>query len=125
MRWTVDAVRQGGLAEQIAADVRRGVLDGALGDGDRLPTAADLARALQVNPNTVLVAYRQLRTEGLVEFRRGRGVRVRVADFDRAVLGEAVQRLLELAAAHGYTACEVAALVTSGGEASSERGVDS
>ena len=44
--------------------------------GERSPPAKDLAAVLGVNTNTVLRSLRVLRDEGLLEFRRGRGVSV-------------------------------------------------
>jgi len=64
------------LHDQVAAEIRRAIAGGECGPGDRLPPARDLAAVLGVNQNTVLRALRMLRDEGLLEFRRGRGVTV-------------------------------------------------
>ncbi len=110
MLWEVDP-RRGALGAQIAAIVRRGVIDGTLSDGARLPTAADLAGVLGVNANTVLAAYRELRDEGLLEFRRGRGVTVRAGDVGCSAIGEAVRGLLEVGRRYGYTKIELSDMV--------------
>ena len=62
------------LHEQVAGAIRRAIGEGSYAPGDRLPPARDLAEALGINANTVLRALRDLRDEGLLEFRRGRGV---------------------------------------------------
>jgi GntR family transcriptional regulator len=64
------------LHEQVAAEIRRAIADGEAKPGERLPPARDLAAVLGVNTDTVLCALRQLRNEGLLEFRRGRGITV-------------------------------------------------
>jgi GntR family transcriptional regulator len=64
------------LHDQVAAEIRRSLADGEAGPGERLPPAKDFAAVLDVNVNTVLRAFRILRDEGLLEFRRGRGVTV-------------------------------------------------
>jgi GntR family transcriptional regulator len=76
MLGTVDRDDALPLHEQVAAEIRRAIADGEAGPGDRLPPARDLAAVLGVNSNTVLRALRMLRDEGLLEFRRGRGVTV-------------------------------------------------
>jgi GntR family transcriptional regulator len=54
-----------------------------------------------VNTNTVLRALRQLRAEGLLEFRRGRGITV-AGTPDRSELVEQARQLVRLARRHGY-----------------------
>src|SRR2546422_10012243 len=59
---------------QLVQQVKHALRLGQLQVGDRLPTVRDVAAELAVNPNTVLKAYRQLETEGLVESRPGLGI---------------------------------------------------
>ncbi|MEV0697740.1 GntR family transcriptional regulator [Saccharopolyspora sp. NPDC050389] len=90
------------LHEQAADAIRRAIADGEVAPGDRLPPARDLAVALQINPNTVLRALRELREEGLLEFRRGRGVTVLRRPDARAALQQKLGDLLAEAERHGY-----------------------
>ncbi len=112
MEWSIDPASAQALHEQIAASVRRAVADGTLTDGERLPPASELATVLHVNANTVLAAYRRLRTENLLEFRRGRGVRVRAAGSGLASVTDCAYRLLEVGRQHGYTSSDLAELLT-------------
>ncbi|CUU60574.1 DNA-binding transcriptional regulator YhcF, GntR family [Parafrankia irregularis] len=110
MLWRLDP-NEGALGAQIEANVRRAILEGTLTEGERLPTAADLAATLGVNANTVLTAYRALRHEGLLEFRRGRGVTVRAGHTDQHVILDAVRRLVEVGQTYGYSTSQLAELV--------------
>ena len=76
IRVKVDKADPTDLYEQVAAEIRRAIADGEATPGERLPPAKDLAAVLGVNANTVLRALRLLRDEGLLEFRRGRGISV-------------------------------------------------
>jgi GntR family transcriptional regulator len=88
------------LHEQVAAEIRRAIADGEANPGERLPPAKDLAAVLAVNTNTVLRALRELRDEGLLEFRRGRGISVAGTPARGAVIAEA-KELVRLARRHG------------------------
>jgi GntR family transcriptional regulator len=72
----LDPADRTALHEQAAAQIRRAIAEGQVAPGERLPPAGDLAAVLGVNRNTMLRALRLLREEGLLEFRRGRGITV-------------------------------------------------
>jgi GntR family transcriptional regulator len=76
-------------------------MDGEAKPGERLPPARDLAAVLGVNRNTVLRALRMLRDEGLLEFRRGRGITVVGTPARSELLAEA-KSLLRHAREQGY-----------------------
>jgi GntR family transcriptional regulator len=102
------------LFEQTAAEIRRAIADGEAKPGERLPPAKDLAAVLGVNTNTVLRALRALRDEGLLEFRRGRGITV-VGTPQQGELTERARELVRLARRHGYRVEELIQIIQSVG----------
>lgn len=85
---------------QIAREVRRALAAGDLAQGHRLPPARELARSLDVNMHTVLRAYADLRDEGVIELRRGRGAVVVNVPAPPDEVTAAVRHLVELARRH-------------------------
>ena len=64
---------------QISDQIRRQILSGEIPGGQRLPSERSLAERLGVNRTTVLNAFEQLKSEGLLEARVGSGTVVRRA----------------------------------------------
>ncbi len=98
------------LYDVVAAEIRRAIADGEAGPGERMPRAVDLAAILGVNKNTVIRALHLLRDEGLLDFTRGRGVRV-VGTPQKSGLMARIDDLLEFARTQGYKREEVAAII--------------
>lgn len=98
------------LHEQVAAEIRRAIADGEAKPGERLPPARDLAAVLGVNANTVLRALRDLRDEGLLEFRRGRGITV-AGSPERGVLVARARELVRFARTQGYKVDELIRII--------------
>jgi GntR family transcriptional regulator len=98
------------LHDQVAAQIRRAIAEGEAGPGERLPLARDLAAVLGVNKNTVLRALHVLREEGLLEFRRGRGITVAGTPQHGAVLAH-VRQLVEFARHQGYGRAEIIQMI--------------
>ena len=73
-------------------------------------TPPGLAAVLGVNTNTVLWALRELRDEGLLEFRRGRGITVAGTPQQGEVIEQARQ-LVGLARRHGYRLDELIRII--------------
>lgn len=108
----IDRTESTAVFEQVAAEIRRAILDGEAKPGERLPPAKDLAAELGVNTNTVLRALRLLRDEGMLEFRRGRGVSV-AGTPERAAVLEKAQELITLARTNGYRRDELMRIIES------------
>ncbi len=110
---TIDETDPGPMYQQIVDEVRRALVVGTLGAEDPLPSVRQLAAELQVNPNTVQQAYRELEREGLVYVRRGQGTYVvEMQDGgtarERSTLATLVaQRALREAYRHGLGAEEL------------------
>ncbi|MCC2029504.1 GntR family transcriptional regulator [Microbacterium sp. YMB-B2] len=107
----IDADSAAAIFDQVAASVRADILSGRLGPGDRLPAAREVADALDINVHTVLHAYQQLRDEGLVDLRRGRGAVISRGAAPLAELADDVRALVARAAALGVSPTTLASLV--------------
>ena len=95
---------------QVAAQIRRAIAEGEARPGERLPPAKDLAAVMGVNTNTVLRALRAQREEGLLEFRRGHGIRVSGTAQGSAVADRA-RDLLAFAREQGYRREELITII--------------
>jgi GntR family transcriptional regulator len=109
---TIDRAGPAPLHEQVAAQIRRAIAEGEAGPGERLPLAKDIAAVLGVNKNTVLRAMHILREEGLLEFRRGRGITVAGTPQRGAVLAR-TRDLVEFARHLGFGRNDIIRIIES------------
>lgn len=58
---------------QIIDGIKKSIIRGELEPGSQIPSQRDFAALVQVNPNTVQRAYREMERMGLVETLRGQG----------------------------------------------------
>lgn len=107
----IDPESDAPLFAQIADSIRADAAAGRIAAGDRLPAAREVAAALAVNVHTVLHAYQDLRDEGLVELRRGRGAVVTAQAESLASLHHDIRSLVARARAAGLPADALSALV--------------
>jgi GntR family transcriptional regulator len=99
------------LYEQVAGEIRRAIAGGEVNPGERLPPARDLAAVLGVNHNTVLRALRDLRNEGILEFRRGRGITVVGSAPQRSAVINMAKELVSFSRQHGYRRSELVQII--------------
>ena len=59
---------------QLVEHLKHSIATGAIKAGEQLPSVRKMAEDLLINPNTVVRAYRDLESEGIVELRHGSGV---------------------------------------------------
>ena len=81
------------IYEQIAAQLRRQILSGALAPGEALPSIRGLAKDLKISVITTKRAYDELEAQGLINTVAGKGCFV--AEPDLALFREQSLRQLE------------------------------
>lgn len=98
---------------QLIDQVRAGIASGTLSAGDQLPTVRQLAVDLEINPNTVMRAYRELELGGLLETHQGTGTFIsnrkpekKTAERDR-LLGQLAGEFAARAGTAGFTLQEL------------------
>lgn len=72
-RFTLDPNSGVPVYRQIIDQVQAGLAAGTLVRGDQLPTVRQVAVDLEINPNTVLRAYRELEIRGVLDTQQGTG----------------------------------------------------
>ncbi|HEV3211963.1 MAG TPA: winged helix-turn-helix domain-containing protein [Acidimicrobiales bacterium] len=102
------------LHVQVAGEIRRAIAGGEAKPGDRLPPVVDFATVLGVNKNTVLRALHMLRDEGILDFTRGRGVRV-VGTPERSAVLSKLDEMLSYAGRFGYRPEDVVEMIQARG----------
>lgn len=107
----IDAAKDRPIYAQIADSVRAAISDGMLRAGEKLPPAGEIALGLGVNKHTVLRAYQELRDEGLVDLRRGRGALVTPLAEGMVELRRDAQRLAARARSLGVEPGTLGAIV--------------
>jgi len=102
---------------QIENHVQFAIASARLKPGDQLPSVRELSERLEVNPNTVAKAYRDLEVMGLLYTRRGMGVFVNKGvegkcreDCRKRLIGRMHEVVAE-AKASGLTKAEVIEIV--------------
>jgi GntR family transcriptional regulator len=109
--------RRGGVPvkDQLRFQLEMKILAGELAPGQKLPSVRALARRLDVHPNTVSAAYKDLQATRHVEMQRGSGIYVRpgapAAPEEARGLDEMIRLALYLAFRSGYSGAEIRAAV--------------
>ena len=82
---------------QLAERLKHSIATGAIKAGEQLPSVRRMAEDLLINPNTVVRAYRNLESEGIVELRHGSGVFVRESVAGRAAVMKKAEPIMRTA----------------------------
>lgn len=80
---------------QLIDQVQAGLASGTLRRGDQLPTVRQVAVDLEINPNTVMRAYRELEIRGVLDSQQGTGTFVSEREIEQDEAGRA-RKLEEL-----------------------------
>ena len=114
-QWQIEYNSGTPVYRQIINQVCMAVSLGAFKPGDQLPTIRALHERLNVNPNTVAKAYRELELKGIIVSERGSGSFIKAqpalpapdAREKKAMLKNFYHRLLAEAAGSGLTESEL------------------
>ncbi|NLM97556.1 MAG: GntR family transcriptional regulator [Halanaerobiaceae bacterium] len=100
------------IYEQIIEEIKKMIVRGELNPGDKLPSQRDMAKYIEVNPNTIQRAYREMELLDLIETRRGKGTFVKEDDsmvitIRNDMARDAVSKFISEMKSLGYTGKEI------------------
>ncbi len=115
MEWKLDG--EGPIWAQMVENVKRGIVAGEFGPGERLPAVREMALEAGVNPNTAQRALTELERQGLVYAQRTAGRFVTedagtIERLRRELADGTVRAFLEDMRALGFTREEIEQLIS-------------
>ena len=116
---TVDLRDRKQLYEQLIDNIRKLILSGEIGPGEKLPSVRALAKELCINPNTIQKAYNELERQGVILTLPGRGsvVLAETGDLRRQQLAKVEEMLTGIAREAVSTGITEAEFLTLAGNA--------
>ena len=82
----IDAMSRVPIYEQIIEQLERFIMTGSIKEGDQIPSVRNMSIELNINPVTILKAYSELDSRGLIHSVPGRGYFV--CENAKAILAE-------------------------------------
>ncbi|MCF8008901.1 MAG: GntR family transcriptional regulator [Halanaerobiales bacterium] len=100
------------IYEQVIDEIKREIARGELKPGQKLPSQRELAKEIQVNPNTVQRAYREMEILNLVETKRGKGTFIKdddkvINEINDQMAKAAVEKFIEDMLSIGFEKAEI------------------
>lgn len=100
------------IYEQVIDGIKKQIARGEIEPGDKLPSQRDMAQEIQVNPNTIQRAYREMELLDLVETKRGRGTFIKdddkvIKEINEQMAHAAVKRFIDEMISIGFEKQEV------------------
>lgn len=106
------------IYEQVIDEIKKQIARGEIKPGEKLPSQRELAKDIQVNPNTVQRAYREMEILDLVETKRGRGTFIKeddkvIKEINDQMAQTAVQKFIKEMISIGFEKDEIINLLKS------------
>ncbi|HMA58984.1 MAG TPA: GntR family transcriptional regulator [Halanaerobiales bacterium] len=100
------------IYEQVIEEIKKQIARGEISPGDKLPSQRELAKDIQVNPNTIQRAYREMEILDLVETKRGRGTFIKdddkvIKEINKQMAQSAVQNFIDEMVSIGFEKQEI------------------
>ena len=100
------------IYEQVIDGIKKQIARGEIEPGDKLPSQREMAKEIQVNPNTIQRAYREMELLDLVETKRGRGTFIKdddkvIKEINEQMAHAAVKRFIDEMISIGFKKEEV------------------
>ncbi|HKL13514.1 MAG TPA: GntR family transcriptional regulator [Halanaerobiales bacterium] len=104
------------IYEQVIEEIKKQIARGEIKPGDKLPSQRELAKDIQVNPNTIQRAYREMEILDLVETKRGRGTFIKdddkvIKEINKQMAQSAVQKFIDEMVSIGFEKQEIVELL--------------